>query len=53
MVRRAPQMGQVAVLFVASGCIKVVQPFVEQNSRLPDVVRRIRRRADAPKPECE
>jgi hypothetical protein len=49
MVRRAPQMGHVAVLLVGSGCIKVVQPLVEQNRRLPDVVRRIRRRADAPK----
>jgi len=28
MERRAPQMGQVAVYPLASGCINVVQPFV-------------------------
>jgi hypothetical protein len=49
MLRRAPQIGHIAVLFVASACINVVQPFVVQNSRWPVVVLRIRRRADAPK----
>ena len=49
MGRRAPQMGHVAAVPDTSGCIRVVQPLVEQNSLLPDVVRRMRRRADAPK----
>jgi hypothetical protein len=49
MLRRAPQMGHVAVAPVMSATIKVVQPFVEQYSRWP-VWRRIRRRAEAPWP---
>jgi hypothetical protein len=40
-------MGQIAVAPDGSGCIKVAQPLVEQNSRVPAVVRRIRRRAEA------
>jgi hypothetical protein len=46
-VRRAPQIGQVALWPDGSGCIIVAQPLVEQNSRLLAVVRRIRRRAEA------
>jgi hypothetical protein len=48
MARREPQMGHVAVWPLASGSINVVQPLVWQYSRLPNVVRRMRRRADAP-----
>ncbi|HUP83148.1 MAG TPA: hypothetical protein VM284_03045 [Candidatus Limnocylindria bacterium] len=36
-----------AVALDISSCIIVAQPLVEQNSRLPVVVRRIRRRAEA------
>ena len=41
-------MGHVAVWPLASACIRVVQPLVLQYSRWPDVVRRMRRRAEAP-----
>jgi hypothetical protein len=40
-------MGQIAVALDGSSCISVAQPLVEQNSRWPAVVRRIRRRAEA------
>jgi hypothetical protein len=40
-------MGQTAVALDGSSCISVAQPLVEQNRRLPAVVRRIRRRAEA------
>jgi hypothetical protein len=40
-------MGQVALVPDASGNRYVAQPFVEQNSLLGLVVRRIRRRAEA------
>jgi hypothetical protein len=49
MVRRAPQMGQVALVPEASGWRKVAHPLVVQSRRPPVVVRRMRRRADAPK----
>ena len=39
-------MGQVALVPEASSRSNVVQPFVEQNSRLGLVVRRMRRRAE-------
>jgi hypothetical protein len=44
-------MGQIAVAPVGSSCISVAQPLVEQNSRVPAVVRRIRRRAEASWPK--
>jgi hypothetical protein len=48
MVRRAPQIGQVALVPDGSGRSIVAQPFVLQNRRWPALVRRIRRRAEAP-----
>jgi hypothetical protein len=47
MVRRAPQIGQVAIWPLMSICMIVVQPFVLQKKRWPEVARRIRRRAEA------
>jgi hypothetical protein len=48
-VRLAPQIGQVALVPDWSGCMKVAQPFVLQNRRVPALTRRMRRRAAAPK----
>jgi hypothetical protein len=44
-------MGHVADAPAESTCIIVAQPLVEQNSRLLDAVRRIRRRAEASWPK--